>query len=322
MSGEVSNKIWIELYRPKTFAEVTGQEHIIKRLESFVKNKNLPHMLFSGPAGVGKTTSALIIARELYGDNWRQNFLELNASDARGIDTVRSIIKDFCRTKAVGTDIPKLLFLDEADALTKDAQHSLRRLMESYSDTARFILSCNYSSKIIDPIQSRCALFRFRPLERKNIKTILEAVEAKENIKIEPEAMEAIIDVAEGDARRAENILQSCASVTNHISKKIVFDVASAAEPKEVLEVLELALNKDFQKSRNKLLDIMVNHGLSGIDIIKQIHKEIWNLQLPDRKKVELIEKCADTEFRMVEGSDEYLQLEAFLSSLTIAQEA
>ncbi|MDO8556362.1 MAG: replication factor C small subunit [Nanoarchaeota archaeon] len=321
MTGEVSHSIWTERFRPKQFSEVVGQEHIIKRLESFVKSKNLPHMLFSGPAGVGKTTSALIIAKELYGDNWHQNFLELNASDARGIDTVRSIIKDFCRTKAVGINLPKLLFLDEADALTKDAQHSLRRLMETYSDTARFILSCNYSSKIIDPIQSRCALFRFRPLERKDIKTILENVAQQEKITIEEEALQSIIDVAEGDARRAENILQSCASVTDNITKKIVFDVASAAEPKEVLEVLQLALNKDFQKSRNKLLDIMVNHGLSGIDIIKQIHKELWNLKIEDKQKIHLLEKCADTEFRMVEGSDEYLQLENFLAQLTVIRE-
>ncbi len=321
MSGEATQKIWIELYRPKKFSEVVGQEHIIKRLESFVKSKNLPHMLFSGPAGVGKTSSSLIIANELYGDNWRQNFLELNASDARGIDTVRTIIKDFCRTQAVGTELPKLIFLDEADALTKDAQHSLRRMMEQYSENVRFILGANYSSKIIDPIQSRCALFRFRPLERKDIQKILEHVARQEKIKIDEEALNAIIDVAEGDARKAENILQSCASTSTTITKKTVFEVASAAEPKEVIQVLELALNKDFHKARNKLLDIMVNHGLSGIDIIKQLHKELWNLKITDIEKIRLIEKCAETEFRMVEGSDEYLQLESFLAALTVTKE-
>ncbi|HLC55427.1 MAG TPA: AAA family ATPase, partial [Candidatus Nanoarchaeia archaeon] len=142
MSGDAAHTLWIERYRPKEFSEVHGQQHIMKRLEAFVKSKNIPHCIFSGPAGVAKTTSALIIARKLYGEEWKRNFLELNSSDQRGIDTVRSIIKDFCRTKAMGTDLPKIIFLDEADALTKDAQHSLRRMMEQYAGTSRFILSC------------------------------------------------------------------------------------------------------------------------------------------------------------------------------------
>ena len=322
MSGDAAHTLWIERYRPKEFSEVHGQQHIMKRLEAFVKSKNIPHCIFSGPAGVAKTTSALIIARKLYGEEWKRNFLELNSSDQRGIDTVRSIIKDFCRTKAMGTDLPKIIFLDEADALTKDAQHSLRSMMEQYSETSRFILSVNYSSKVIDPIQSRCAIFRFRPLERGDIKNILLNVAKHETLDIDADALESIIDVSEGDARRAENILQSCASLGKHITKKNVFEVASAAEPKEVMDVLMHALNKDFTKARSRLLDIMTNHGLSGIDIIKQIHKEIWNLPLTDREKVKLIEKCGETEFRIVEGSDEYLQLENFLAFLTVAKEA
>ncbi len=318
MSGEAAHTLWIEKHRPREFSEVQGQQHIVKRLESFVKQKNIPHCIFSGNPGTGKTTISLIIARKLHGENWHQNFLELNASDSRGIETVRTIIKDFCRTKAMGTDLPKIIFLDEADALTKDAQHSLRRMMEQYSETSRFLISCNFSSKIIDPIQSRCAIFRFRPLEREDIENILLKVAKLEQLTIDPDALESIIDVSEGDARKAENILQSCASLGQHITKKMVFEIASAAEPKEVIDVLMLALNKDFLKARSKLLDVMTNHGLSGIDIIKQIHKEIWNLPLSDREKVKLIEKCGETEFRIVEGSDEYLQLENFLAALTV----
>ena len=321
MPGEAANSLWIERYRPKEFSEIQGQQHIIKRLEAFVKNKNIPHCIFSGPAGVGKTSVSLLIAKKFHGENWHQNFLELNASDQRGIDTVRTIIKDFCRTKSIGTDLPKLIFLDEADALTKEAQHSLRRMMEQYSETSRFLISCNYSSKIIDPIQSRCAIFRFKPLEREDIKQILLYVAKNEKLDIDADALESMIDVSEGDARKAENILQSCASLGKHITKKHVFEIASAAEPKEVIDVLTLALHKDFQKARSKLLDVMTNHGLSGIDIIKQIHKEIWNLPLTDREKVNLIEKCGETEFRMVEGSDEYVQLEAFLAFLTVVKE-
>lgn len=312
------HSIWVEKYRPKDFSEVRGQNEIIKRLAAFVKSKNIPHMLFAGPAGVGKTTSALIIARKLYGDNWHQNFLELNASDNRGIDTVRGIIKDFCRTKSMNEDIPKLLFLDEADALTKDAQHSLRRMMETYSNCSRFILSCNYSSKIIDPIQSRCAVFRFKPLDKGDIKDIMKSIAKHEKIKINEEAIEAIHDLSEGDARRAENMLQSCASVSDDITKSVVFQTVSAAEPKEVIEVMNLALKKDFIKSRDKLMDIMIKHGLSGLDIIRQIHKSVWKLNIRDEDKVKLVEKCGEVEFRMVEGSDEYLQLESLLASFTV----
>src|SRR3989338_3622404 len=159
------NAIWIEKYRPKDFSELKGQKEIVKRVEAFVKQENMPHLLFAGPAGTGKTSLALIIARKLFKDAWHQNFLELNASDERGIDIIRVKVKDFARTRAIG-DVPfKIIYLDEADALTSEAQQALRRTMENYTQTTRFIISCNYSSKIIEPIQSRCAVLRFRPLD-------------------------------------------------------------------------------------------------------------------------------------------------------------
>ena len=158
------HNIWTEKYRPTSFNDVKGQEKIVARIKAFVKQKNMPHILFAGPAGVGKTSLILVAAKELYGDNWGANILELNASDERGIDIIRNQIKDFARTKAIGNVPFKIAILDEADALTKEAQHALRRTMENYSSTCRFCLIVNYSSKIIDPIQSRCSLFRFTPL--------------------------------------------------------------------------------------------------------------------------------------------------------------
>ena len=158
-------EIWIEKWRPKNFEDIIGQEAIVRRVKAMVEQKSIPHLLFTGPAGSGKTSLSLVIAKQLYGNSWRENFLELNASDDRGIDVVRNTIKDFARTKSIG-DVPfKIIYLDECDSLTKEAQQALRRTMENYAAVTRFVLSCNYSSKIIDPIQSRCTIFRFRGIE-------------------------------------------------------------------------------------------------------------------------------------------------------------
>jgi len=176
-----TTRIWIVNYRPKDFDEIFGQDEIVSRVKALVEKKNIPHMLFAGPAGSGKTTLALIIAKKLFGPNWRENFLELNASDARGIDVIRNQVKTFARSKALGNVPFKIILLDESDALTKDAQHALRRIMEMFSSSCRFILSCNSSSKIIDPIQSRCVIFRFRPLDEKNFTKALERIINSEN---------------------------------------------------------------------------------------------------------------------------------------------
>ncbi|MBI3033225.1 replication factor C small subunit [Candidatus Woesearchaeota archaeon] len=314
----MENTIWIEKYRPSRFAELKGQHYIVDKIKAFVQQKNMPHLMFSGPAGTGKSTLALVIAKELYGEHWRNNFLELNASDERGIDVVRTKVKDFARTKAIGNVPFKIIFLDESDALTKEAQQALRRTMENYSQTTRFILSNNYSSKIIDPIQSRCTVFRFRPLMQEDVFTIIDHIAVKEGFTIADEAKKALYEITHGDCRKMENILQSCCAVEKHLTLALVYSLASVADPKEVLEILTLAVKNKFVEARNKLLDTMLKYGLSGIDIIKQIEKAVWELPISDRKKVELIDKCGEIEFRMTEGSDEYLQLEALLAHFTL----
>lgn len=310
-----NQSIWTEKYRPKRFEEFKGQEKIAERVKAMVKQKNISNFLFAGPAGVGKSTMALIIARELFGETYRQNFLDLNASDDRGIDVIRGTIKDFARTKAIGDAPFKIILLDECDSLTKEAQQALRRTMENFTNSTRFILSCNYSSKLIDPIMSRCTVFRFKPLEKEQVREIIERIAKTENIEINEAAIEALYALSQGDVRRMENILQSCAAITKNVNEETVYELVSAARPKEVKEILETAINGDFMKAREKLLDAMLNYSLSGLDMIKQIQREIWKLDIEDEKKVKLVDKCGEIEFRMVEGADEYVQMEALLAS-------
>jgi len=311
--------IWTEKYRPKNFSEIVSQEEIVKRVENLVSSLNIPHLLFAGPAGTGKSSLALVIVRELFGEKWRENYLELNASDERGIDVIRQKVKDFARTKALSQKSFKIIFLDEADALTREAQQALRRTMENFANTCRFILSCNYSSKIIDPIQSRCAIFRFKLLEKKDIEKVIRKIVEKENLEIEERAIDVLYEASEGDCRRAINLLQSIASISVKITPELIETVVAEAKPKDIRVVLDYALSGDFKNARDKLLEIMLKESISGQDVIKAIQKEIWNLQIEPEIKVKLIEKTGETEFRLVEGSDEFIQLESLLASFVLA---
>ncbi|HII15095.1 MAG TPA: replication factor C small subunit [Nanoarchaeota archaeon] len=239
----------------------------------------------------------------------------LHNSDDRGIDVVRNTIKDFAKTRAIGNFPFKIIYLDECDSLTKEAQQALRRTMENFVSGTRFILSCNYSSKIIDAIQSRCAVFKFRPLEANELLPVINDIAKKESLDIDEAAKKALCEMADGDVRKVVNILQSCAALTSKVTEKSVYSIASLAEPKEIADVLNAAVKGDFSNARSMLLDTQLKYGLSGIDIIKQIQKEVWKLNIPDKEKLGMIEKCGEIEFRMVEGADEFVQLEALIAS-------
>jgi replication factor C small subunit len=311
--------IWTEKYRPEIFEELFGQDEIVKRVRNLTSSLNIPHLLFAGPAGTGKSSLALIIVKQLFGATWRDNYLELNASDERGIDVVRQKVKDFARTKALQSAPFKVIFLDEADALTREAQQALRRTMENYTATCRFMLSCNYSSKIIDPIQSRCAIFRFKLLEKKEMDKIIKKIGENEKLVVEEHAMEALYEASEGDCRRVINLMQATASISTKITKDLVDTIISSAKPKDIKVVLEYALSGDFLAAREKLLDIMLKESIAGQEIIKAIQKEIWNLAIEADIKVRLTEKAGEIEFRLVEGSDEFVQLESLLASFVLA---
>jgi replication factor C small subunit len=306
--------IWIEKYRPKTLSEVVGQDEIVERLEAYVKAKNVPHILFAGPAGTGKTTCAIALAKELFGDAWKQNFNELNASDERGIGIIRGKIKDFARTAPMGKAEFKIIFLDEADSLTNDAQSALRRTIEKYSHICRFILSVNYSSKIIEPIQSRCTVFRFHPIKPDDIKKYMRTIASKEKLEITQDGLDTLIFISRGDMRKAINVLQVGASVKKKITAEVLYETTATAKPEDIKNLINTALGGNFMAARNQLYDLLIKYGLSGEDIIKQIHQNIFDLSIPDDSKIRLIEKTGETEFRLIEGSNAHIQLEALLA--------
>jgi len=311
--------IWIEKYRPKTLDDIVGQDNIIERLKAYVKTKNVPHLIFAGPAGIGKTTSALALAREVFGEElWKQNFHELNASDERGIGIIRGKIKDFARTAPIGETQIKIIFLDEADSLTPDAQAALRRTIEKYTRICRFILSVNYSSKIIEPIQSRCAVFRFKPIKAEDIKKYMRKIATKEKLEITSDGLETLIFISRGDLRKAINILQVGASIGKKITAEILYETSATARPEDVKALINTALGGNFMAARNQLYDLLIKYGLSGEDIVKQMHRSIFDLTIPDENKVQLMEKTGEIEFRIVEGSNAHIQLESLLAQFVL----
>ncbi|MBN1432517.1 MAG: replication factor C small subunit [Methanomicrobiaceae archaeon] len=310
-----NNTIWTEKYRPRALDDVVGQKEIVARLKSYVKTGSLPHLLFTGPAGIGKTTSAVALAREFFGDDWQVNFRELNASDERGIDVVRNQIKQFARTAPMGGAEFKILFLDEADALTNDAQAALRRTMENYAYTCRFILSCNYSSKIIDPIQSRCAIYRFRPLDREAITEELNRIAKTEELNITDEAMSAIIYVAQGDMRKAINALQGGAIISPEIKEEMIYEITSTARPDEIRELLGIILEGNFDAAEHKLNELIIGRGIAPGELLNQCYRAlVANGDIDRQLKVEMISHLGDADFRISEGANPNVQMEALLA--------
>jgi replication factor C small subunit len=311
------DEIWVEKYRPQRLDDVVGHEDITSRLKRYVERDDLPNLLFSGPAGVGKTTSAVAIAREVYGEDWRENFLELNASDDRGIDVVRGRIKEFARASFGGYDY-RIIFLDEADSLTSDAQSALRRTMEQFSNNTRFILSCNYSSKIIDPIQSRCAVFRFSPIDDDAIAARIREIAESEGIETTEEGVDALVYAADGDMRRAVNALQAAAVMGETVDEETVYTITSTARPEEIEAMVSAAFEGDFTGARATLDDLLSNKGLSGGDVIDQLHRSVWNLDLTDRQAVRTLDRVGEADYRITEGANERVQLEALLAAIAL----
>lgn len=311
--------IWIEKYRPHKLADMVGQKEIVRRLQSYVKSGSMPHLLFIGNAGVGKTTASIALAREFFGESWHINFRELNASDERGIDVVRNQIKQFARISPLGNASFKILFLDEADALTPDAQAALRRTMENYAQTCRFILSCNYSSKIIDPIQSRCAIYRFNSLDRDSITEELKRIAHHEDLTISAKALDAIVYIAQGDMRRAINALQGAAILSKIIEEGMIYTITSMARPEEIEELLTQSMKGEFEAAEALLDNLLINRGIAPNELVNQCYRSLIKMDMREELKVRLIDHLGEADFRLSEGASSDIQMKALVARFVLS---
>eukprot|EP01119_Soliformovum_irregulare_P014816 TRINITY_DN4089_c0_g2_i1.p1 TRINITY_DN4089_c0_g2~~TRINITY_DN4089_c0_g2_i1.p1 ORF type:complete len:342 (-),score=88.49 TRINITY_DN4089_c0_g2_i1:17-1042(-) len=305
---------WVEKYRPKSMDDVSHQEEVVATLRKSIESQNLPHLLFYGPPGTGKTSTILAIGRQLFGDSFKERVLELNASDDRGIEVVRTKIKTFAQVATSSRDekLPpyKLLILDEADSMTTDAQAALRRTMETYSKTTRFCLICNYISRIIEPLASRCAKFRFKPLSSDSMSSRIRQICKAEKINFTQPLVDALGEVSEGDMRKAISILQSAHSLYGSDTNADGIIEISGRVPKSAVEgLIKAATSNQFDRLQSAVTGIIAS-GYPAAQIFSQLFDVVVTSQdLNNIQKSNIVECIANAEKCLQDGADEFLQL-------------
>jgi replication factor C small subunit len=311
------SELWVEKHRPQSVTEIRGQPAVVQRLIIYAEKKEFPHLLFAGPPGTGKTTAAMALTKDIFGPEYRQNLLEMNASDERKLESIRTKVKQFARTSPYGGASFKIIFLDEADALTNDAQGALRRIMEQYAETCRFILSCNYSSKIIEPIQSRCAVFRFRPLSDSDVASQVHYVAKEEKVTLSDDAAEALTRISQGDLRKALTALQVAAAISMDVTRELIYETSATAPPESLHQYLMSCKDDGFHSARRRLRELLDKYGLAGTDFVNQLHRELYTADfLSEDAKLDLTEWMAEVDYRLVEGGGEQIQLDALTARL------
>lgn len=313
---------FVEKYRPKRLEDLVAHEDIVSILTKFIDNDNLPHLLFYGPPGTGKTSTIVAAAKRMYGSAaaYSSMALELNASDARGIDVVRQQIKEFAGTRQLFHQGIKLIILDEADAMTNDAQFALRRIIEKYTKNARFCMICNYVSKIIPALQSRCTRFRFAPLSRDQIRTRLSDIAQQENCNITDDGMEAILSLSGGDMRRVLNLLQASAMSFPIIDQNSVYLTSGSPLPADMDIITHSLFNDDFAKAYSNLLTVCSSKGYAITDILTDLTTIVTAMDLPPAVLATLLDGMSNIEHRLAFGTDEKIQGASLVAIFTQAR--
>lgn len=306
---------WVEKYRPDTLDDVVAHRHIVESVVKLSKDKTMPHLLFYGPSGTGKTSTILALARYLYGKDMPGTVLELNASDDRGIDVIRHAVKNFASMHHINrTSEFKLVILDECDAMTREAQSALRRIVEKYTRNTRFCLICNHVSKIVPALQSRCTRFRFPPLNDVDIINRLHLVIAKEKVHIDTAGLRAIVKYGKGDMRSTLNVLQLANMTYERITEDTIHDLTQSPGVSSVELIISMCLELSLPTSLQSVVDIQRRGNLSLLEIITHALPIVLKLDLPRWVQLDLLEAFADIEYRLTRGSNGLLQLASFVS--------
>ncbi|RUP50097.1 P-loop containing nucleoside triphosphate hydrolase protein [Jimgerdemannia flammicorona] len=318
VAGE-ENLPWVEKYRPATLEDLVSHEDITSTINRFIDEDRLPHLLLYGPPGTGKTSTILACARKLYGPQYKSMILELNASDDRGIDVVRDQIKNFASTRKIFSSGFKLIILDEADAMTQQAQNALRRVIEKYTRNVRFCIICNYVSKIIPAIQSRCTRFRFSPLTQAQVDKRLGFIVDSEGVRLTDDGKKALLVLSCGDMRRALNILQACHAAYDRVDESAVYACTGNPHPRDIEAIVNWMLTEEFTTAYSNIKKLQTEKGLALQDILTEVHRFTTDIEFPPHVRVFLLDKMADIEYKLASAATEKIQLGALLGSFKLA---